>query len=243
MRVGVFDSGIGGLTVLKELKKAMPNAHEYVYFGDRLNAPYGDKGPEEIKTNALKIIEYLLTQNLDAIVVACNTIVANAMDEIQKAAPVPVIGVIDPTIEHIQAAGYKNVGIAATSATIKSGIYQSKLRALGINSHPVACPKLVPLIESNNFGTDLDNAIAYHFQNFLGKNLDALVLGCTHYPIIVNQIQAYLTNFGETMDLINPANFIAEKLKALSNNKDTFVFTKIDKDLPAQIANILTQTP
>ena len=232
MKIGIFDSGIGGLTVYNKLKSALPG-YEYIYFGDRINAPYGDKSPDEIKFLTNKIITFLKDSSVDAIVVACNTIVANAMDDILSNCPIPVIGVIDPVIEAMKESGYKKIGLAATRATIDNGIYQIRLKGNGIETVAEVCNRLVPLIESGNNGHDMDMAIDYHFSNFVGKDLDALVLGCTHFPIIQDKIKSYMESKGERIDIINPANFVSTKLKNLAPSRsntlhksDKFVFSK-----------------
>ena len=232
MKIGIFDSGIGGLTVYNKLKSSLPG-HEYIYFGDRLNAPYGEKSADEIKELTRKIVTFLRSFGVEAIVVACNTIVANAMDDILRNCPIPVIGVIDPVIEHMKASGCKKIGLAATRATIDNGIYQVRLKGHGIETVSTICNKLVPLIEEGDMGPNMDAAIDYHFSNFVGKDLDALVLGCTHFPIIQNKIRRYMESKGENIRIINPASYVPSELKNLApsctnynRTADKFVFSK-----------------
>jgi len=240
VKIGVFDSGLGGLTVLRELEKHLPN-HEYIYFGDFLRVPYGDKPRNTIINYAKEIVEFLLSQGVHMIVVACNTVVASAMTELRAMCPVPIIGVVEPTTAYLETSGYKNVGIAATTATISSGIYSALLATHGISSVGVACPELVPLIESNNFGQDLDNAIEKYFGQFLGKDIEAIVLGCTHFPLIRDRIQNYLNSKNQTIELIDPAVHTVNHIKAiLVKKKETiFWFGKIDETITNLASSIL----
>lgn len=214
MRIGVLDSGSGGLSVLKQLTRELPN-HEYIYFGDNARLPYGDKSKRTIVRYATEIAKFLLAQGVDLLVIACNTIDANARTHIERLCPVPVIGVIQPTIDHIAASGYTHVAVAATTATIMSGIYQGKLARYGIYATPIACPDIVPLIETRNLGADLDAAIHKYFHILLNPNpaistnVEAVVLGCTHYPLVKDRISAYLAAHGLDIPLINPAQHTA----------------------------------
>ncbi|MCL2586866.1 MAG: glutamate racemase [Firmicutes bacterium] len=205
MIIGVFDSGIGGLTVLKELK-ALMHEHQYIYIGDSERAPYGDLPKKTIVRYSKEITRKLLKQRVDLIVVACNTVSAIALDELQKISPVPVIGVIEPTKEYLELSGLKKVGLAATTATVSSKVYPSVIS--------VACPEFVPLIEARNFGWDLDMAVRKRFSQFFGKNLEAIILGCTHYPLIQEKLEQFLKTSGERIQLIDPAIHTARYIRA-----------------------------
>ena len=204
MKIGIFDSGIGGLTVLKELVQSSPNNY-YIYYGDVTRAPYGDKPPEVIATYAKEIAASFVEQGVDLIVVACNTVSAVAMVELRTNCPVRVIGMVEPVLEHMATTNYKRVGVVATAATISSGVYQTGLGNQGKQVVAVACPELVPLIEAGNFGPELTAAIQLRFGEFIGQNIQALILACTHYPIIQDKIENFFQHANEKIQIINPA--------------------------------------
>ena len=191
MRIGVFDSGSGGLTVLAQLKKRLPEC-EYIYFGDYENMPYGDKPPEFIKSRATAITRNLIDQGAQLIVVACNTVSAIAMEELKKMSSVPIIGVIEPTKEFLAKQRFKRIGLAATTATVKSSVYNADVN--------VACPDLVPLIE------ELDKTIHKYFSQL--RDVDAVILGCTHYPLVEGLIKRHLGD----VPIINPAVHTAQSV-------------------------------
>ena len=245
MKIGVFDSGSGGLTVLREMRTRMPN-HEYVYFGDYARLPYGNKPRETIVRFSLEILNFLLSKKVEMIVVACNTIVASAMDELKASCPVPIIGVVGPTLKHVVESGCKNVGVAATDATVRSGIYGEGLASRGVNALSVACPVLVPLIESDSSGAEMDSAIEKYFSNFCGRGIDAVIMGCTHYPIVRNKIDKFLKSRGENIRLIDPAIHTADSIKeylsdreASKPKKTTFWFGKTDDALIKRSSKIM----
>lgn len=215
---------------MRELVKAMPEGHEFIYFGDYLRVPYGDKSPEVVTRFAVEIMDFLLAQGAELLVVACNTIVACAFAELTRKSPVPVVGVIGPAIEYLAGQGHEKVGVAATTATINSGIYEKSLGMRGIPSISMACPEFVPLIESNNYGPDLEAAIEKRFSAFVGQGLGSIVLGCTHFPIIQTQLENYLRASGEgDVKLIDPARHTAEYVRDLveSRNKDAIESSRI----------------
>jgi len=190
VKIGVFDSGKGGLTVLLELRRVLPKA-EYIYFGDYENLPYGDKSVEFIRNRTIEIISDLCNQNVDLIVIACNTVSSVALNEARVYSSVPVIDMISPTLLFLEK--YKNIGVAATTRTVHSGVFK--------NMKTVACPDLVPLIEANKC---VQEAIEGYFSEL--KNSDIVVLACTHYPIIQDKIEKYLGN----IPVINPAVIVAD---------------------------------
>jgi len=186
--IGVFDSGFGGLTVLKALLEAVPGA-DYLYFGDTARLPYGSKSAETVAKYAVEAAHYLQQNGAQMLVIACNTATALALDQIKAAVQVPVIGVVEPGAEQASAASRKRkVVILGTEATISSHAYLKALEARGVQAREKACPLLVPLVEEGwveHPVTEqvariyLDEAFADGFQS-----ADVLVLGCTHYPLI-----------------------------------------------------------
>lgn len=221
-RVGVFDSGLGGLTVLDELVRNFPQA-DYIYFGDNARAPYGDRPVEETNQFAEEIVDFLLTQDVDALIIACNTISAHTGKVIAEQNPDKlVIGTIDAAISLVEsklderAQNEPNreckLGLIATSATIKSGVYQDSLGKLIANHRLTAypTPRLVPSIEK---GIDDEKEkmeiIREEINRIHDAEVDYLVLGCTHYPLWEVEIQSYL---GENVEMINPAEGMAQEL-------------------------------
>ncbi len=164
MKIGMFDSGVGGLTVLKEFLNYLPN-NEYIYFGDTKRVPYGNKSFDSIKQMSQEIINFLLSKDVDLIIVACNSVSATVLDEIKKDYDIDIIGVINPTIEYVLKNNYHNIGVIGTKATINSNIYDKKLKNVKVINK--ACPLFVPIIEENiNENNILDNTINFYLSDF-----------------------------------------------------------------------------
>lgn len=189
---------------MHELRQILPNT-SFIYYGDWARAPYGDKQADIVLGISIEIINSLIAAGVDLIVVACNTAWASGIDKIHDTFDVPVFGVVEPTLDFIKSSGLTRVGLAATTVTVNSNIYGLECAT--------ACPRLVPLIENGANGDELDAAISEYFGQLLGENLDAIVLGCTHYPIIEDKIVEFLNRSGEGhIQLINPAKHIATKI-------------------------------
>lgn len=197
--IGVFDSGIGGLTVANAISNAMPN-EQLIYFGDTMHLPYGDKSPETIKYYSLKIARFLIDQGCKVIVIACNTASALAYhDVIQFMGDiVPIYSVIDPVVNYFaHHPQYKNIGVIATKATTESGIYTRELNKIASQPHvhAMATPLLVPMIEEGFFNNNISHTI---IQSYLSapelSNIDSLILGCTHYPLVKHEIAEFYKN-------------------------------------------------
>jgi len=209
MKIGMFDSGVGGITVLKEFLKILPE-NEYIYFGDTKRVPYGGKSAENIKLFSIEIIDFLIKQNVDIIIAACNTVSAVCLNEIKNNYDIKIIGVIEPTVDYILKTDYKNIGIIGTKATVQSKVYTKILEKNNIKTYNKACPLFVPVIEENiQKDIIVDSIIDFYLSDFLNIDLDAIVLACTHYPIIETKIKKYLPN----IDIINPAFQTAEYAK------------------------------
>jgi len=186
--IGVFDSGVGGLTVLKELVTLIPNA-DYIYFGDTARLPYGSKSAETVAHYAVGATHYLQDHGIDLLVIACNTATALALDRITLAAKVPVVGVVEPGAQ--RAAHASKVGkvvVIGTAATVSSHAYRAALETRGIAALEKACPLFVPLVEEGWVDHPVTEQVAHIYldQAFRDgyENADVLVLGCTHYPLI-----------------------------------------------------------
>jgi len=215
--IGVFDSGVGGLTVANAIRQVLPN-EQLIYFGDTAHLPYGDKSRETIIGYSSRITRFLLEQQCKVIVIACNTASANAYDAIVAEAgnKALVVDVINPVVEYIAGSStYKRVGVIGTKGTINSGTYVSKIIAKNphLTVSSLATPMLVPMIEEGFIFDDISNAI---IRSYLSKselsNIDALILGCTHYPIIRNQISKFF-DFG--VDVIDSSRIVANHLRNL----------------------------
>ena len=196
--IGIFDSGVGGLSAALELTRQAPN-ESFVYFGDTLRAPYGDRLPEEIKIFSRRNARFLRSRDIKALIVACNTSTANAMAELRADnADIPVVGTIEPTSRAaVNASADGNIGVLATGAVVKSGLYGRTIREFFPNAAvtEVACPKLVPLIEAGRTAKDdpaLLSALAEYLAPMKAAGVDTLVLGCTHYPLVREAVLAVM---------------------------------------------------
>lgn len=185
--IGVFDSGIGGLTVLKELAEALP-AEDFIYLGDTARLPYGTKSAEVIIRYSRENTEFLLAKGIKLLVVACNTASAVALHEIARETIVPVTGVIEPGARAAAAASRSGkIGVIGTEATIASGAYTRALQQLrpGVEIYTRACPLLVPLVEEGwTDNTIAEQTVAYYLESLKASGIDTLLLGCTHYPLL-----------------------------------------------------------
>ena len=191
--IGVFDSGIGGLTVVKALRDLLPNEN-ISYLGDTARVPYGPKSPETVQRYAIELAEMLMKRNAKALVVACNTV--SSVPALTKKFPVPVIGVIDPGARAALAASRnRHIGVIGTRATIRSGAYEKALQAAdgNVRVSSQACPLLVPLIEEGLLNDDVtDRMILRYLEPLIANDIDTLVLGCTHYPLLTSAIARVL---------------------------------------------------
>ncbi|MFA6017469.1 MAG: glutamate racemase [Patescibacteria group bacterium] len=217
--IGICDSGIGGLTVAKEIIKSLPSEN-IIYLGDTARVPYGVRDKETITKFAKELVKFLINKNVKAIVVACNTISATCLPELQKNSPVPVIGVIKSTVDEVvNKLKSKTIGVIGTRATINSRSYETEIKNLSDKTviFSQACPLLVPLIEEG-FSTHLETKIvAEEYLNFFDdKNIDTLILGCTHYPMIKKLIQEIIGNNIKIIDSTKPATL--QLIKVLKTN-------------------------
>ncbi len=187
--VGIVDSGLGGLLVLEALKKAYPQ-HHYIYVGDQLHAPYGDCTRDELLRYGMSIMQYFYERQVQDVVIACNTLCANALTDLQKAYPkMQIHGIIDATCSQLKGLCKKNVLVLATKATVQKHAYRNTLeKIVDARVWELACPKLVPMIEDNEDEDRLKRVLKDYLEPYIGK-VDAIILGCTHYPIIAKYIQ------------------------------------------------------
>ena len=218
--IGVFDSGVGGLTVAREIMRQLPNEN-IVYFGDTARVPYGSKSKDTIIRYSRQDINFLQTKKVKAIVVACNTASAVALEEIKDEYQVPILGVVEPgAMAAAEATQNGNIGIIGTEATIKSGIYNNYLRKIKPNISIVskACPLFVPLVEEGLIEDRVtDDIVGRYLGEFKEYQIDALILGCTHYPFLSNSIARFM---GPEVKLVNPAYETAKQLKEILKQKN-----------------------
>lgn len=195
--IGVFDSGMGGLTTVKELERRLPH-EDIIYFGDTGRVPYGSRSPETILRYARQDVAFLRTFDLKAIVIACGTVSTIALDRLSEECPVPVIGVVEPAARAAaQATRSGRVGLIGTKATISSGAYERILKELRPGTEVVvrACPLFVPLVENGRFrkGDPLvELVVKEYLEPFRAAGVDTMILGCTHYPLLTEAIGAYM---------------------------------------------------
>jgi glutamate racemase len=185
--IGVFDSGIGGLTVVRELMRQLPR-ERVIYFGDTARVPYGPKSPDTVRRYSREIAAYLISQDVKAIVVACNTATAHALPELRREYDIPIIGVVEPGARAAVAATRRGeLGVIGTAGTIGSGAYERAIRAIAPDVDIVArpCPLFVPLVEEGWLNTEATRLVAREYLGPLqAAGIDTLVLGCTHYPLL-----------------------------------------------------------
>lgn len=213
--IGVFDSGVGGLTVAHAVRQVLPREN-LIYFGDTAHLPYGDKSAESVTYYSLKISEFLLDNNCKVILVACNTASALAFDKLKDGVGnrALLLNVIDPVVEFVQKNNrFRKIGVIGTKGTINSGTYEKKLKKISPQTEIVSLPTplFVPMIEEGFIYDDISNAIIRSYlSNPKLEGIEALILGCTHYPIIKNQISKFY-NFN--VDVLDSARIVADELK------------------------------
>jgi len=210
--IGIFDSGLGGLTVAHALFDRLPH-ESTIYFGDTARVPYGPKSADTVRRYSLEIMRWLLDQGVKAIVIACNTSTAHALEALQAAAPVPVIGVIEPGARAaVAAAQARPIGVIGTAGTIGSGAYERAIRRLAPSAEVIAraCPLLVPLVEEGWFDRPATELVAEEYLGPLREGgVGALVLGCTHYPLLRPLLQRVM---GAEVALIDSAAETASRV-------------------------------
>ncbi|MDQ0270035.1 glutamate racemase [Cytobacillus purgationiresistens] len=206
--IGIIDSGVGGLTVAKEIIRQLPNEN-IIYLGDTARCPYGPRTGEEVKAFTWEMTEFLLSKNIKMLIIACNTATAVALEEIQSELPIPVIGVIYPGARTaIKVTDNHVVGIIGTVGTIKSKAYEVALKEINNRTvvHSLACPKFVPLVESGEYESVLAKKIVFEtLAPLTNLGLDTLILGCTHYPLLEKLVK----------------NVMGKKVKVISSGDET----------------------
>lgn len=259
--IGVFDSGVGGLTVVKQIMKVMPHEN-IVYFGDTARLPYGTKSCEAVTRFSRQNVRFLRTKDVKGIIVACNTASSNSLEALKEEFDVPLFGVVTPGVDAAVASTQnKKVGVIGTAATVRSGAYERLIREKDaeIQVFSKACPLFVPLAEEGWTDNDVARKAARNYlEGLLRTGIDSLVLGCTHYPLLKRCIG---TTVGDGIRLVDPAKATAmrvrdfmegrgmlnegteegERLFYLSDSTDTFHFLcqkALKHEYPAEIIDI-----
>lgn len=191
--IGVFDSGVGGISVLKALLSVMPNEN-YIYFGDNKRAPYGDRTSDEIEKFCFEITDFLISQNCKIIVIACNTAVASAFKSLKNKYSIPIVGVVSNGAKAaVRITKNKNIGVLATVFTVKSEVYLDEIKKLDsqIKVYQSPCKLLCPMIESGWESFEDRLKILEEYMSKIPETIDTLILGCTHYPFILDDIKTF----------------------------------------------------
>lgn len=231
--IGVFDSGVGGLTVAREIMRQIPN-ERIVYFGDTARVPYGSKSKDNIIKFSRQIIRFLQTENVKAIVIACNTASALALDEMQQEFDLPILGVVKPGAKvAVETTANKRIGLIGTEANIRSEVYTRYIKSLDDEAKVFekACPLFVPLVEEGWLHDDITLQVASRYlEELKEKDIDTLIMGCTHYPLIRSTIRKVM---GDKVNLVNPAYETAIELKNLLERDN--LANKCDVDSPSSM--------
>lgn len=238
--IGMFDSGIGGINVYKEIKKVLPQ-EQIIYLGDTKRFPYGNKTKEEIIQISRENIEFLISKNVKCMVIACGTATSQALDIVAKEYDIPIIGIIMPTIEYVKETVKDNetIGVIATKGSIRSKQWENKLidNIPNIKIISKATPLLADIAEEGKIDEEESKVIIHEYMKDF-ENINRLILGCTHYPLFRRLIEDELNNKAEIIDIgINAANFLSKKFKVDGMNanatikKDIIYLTSIKENL------------
>jgi glutamate racemase len=229
--IGIFDSGVGGLTVAHAIKQILPGEN-LVYFGDTAHLPYGDKSAESIRYYSHRITEFLLEHNSKVVLVACNTASASAFESLKKEfeGKTILIDVIDPVVNYLGTKKFDRIGVIGTKRTISSGTYEKKIKEKSPSTNVVsmATPLLVPMIEEGFIFDDISNAIIRSYLSNESLNgIQALILGCTHYPIIKNQISKI---FNFNIEVVDSARIVSMILREVLEKNNLLNDSGVVKD-------------
>ncbi len=218
--IGIFDSGIGGLTVFREIAKILPQ-EDIIYLGDTARVPYGTKSAATVTRYAIQNVNFLLNQNIKMLVIACNTASAFALEEIQSRFPIPVVGVIGPGVRGaLCASRSQRIGVIGTEGTIKSESYLRMILAEAPKAVVIgaSCPLFVPLVEEGRWeGPLAEEIVRGYLEKILAEKIDALILGCTHYPLLKKTIQKVV---GKSIVLIDSAEETARDVSEILSQKN-----------------------
>lgn len=246
--IGIFDSGVGGLTVLSEIRKRLPN-ESIIYLGDTKNFPYGNRSKKEIIEFATQNVEILIKKQVKVIIIACGTATSQAIDVLKEKFEIPIIGIIEPTVKYIKEQNYKEVGVIATEGTIRSGEWENKLKKEipEIQIVNKACPMLATIAEEGRArSAEGRAAIKEYMKPFKERHINKIILGCTHYPIyekIIKEELKYdveLINTGVTVSSYLERYLKENNLENIEKNRiEDIYLTKPEKEFEEIAKNIL----
>ena len=220
--IGIFDSGVGGLTVLKELRRALPGV-KLVYLGDTARTPYGTKSSETVQRYSVECASFLLGRGISSLVVACNTASSHALSQLTelcgRSGGIPVFGTISPAVsEAVSVTQTKRVLVLGTRATVKSGAFSRALNAHGVDVLQQPCPLFVPLVEEGiTSGSIVNAAIELYLSQYREAEVDTVILGCTHYPLLRDSLQNF---FGPKVSLVDCASTLAATVRSTGDFSD-----------------------
>jgi len=227
--IGIFDSGVGGLTVARQIMDALPQEH-LIYFGDSLRAPYGDRAPEQLAQFSRQIIDFLMDKDIKALVVACGTISARIFGTVEQMTDIPVLGMVVPGVTAALAATKTGrIGVMATAGTVASGAHRTAILTQRPDAQvmSVACPLFVPLTEEGwSDNTVADMTAQIYLADMAANRIDTAILGCTHYPLLINSIKKALPS---DVTIVDPAVVLAQDLKKTLGDAG---LTRVDDTLP-----------
>ena len=244
--IGIFDSGVGGITVLKEIKETLPKEN-IIYLGDTKNFPYGNKSKEDIIRFSIDNVQKLLKQNVKIIVIACGTATSQAIEILKEKFDIPIIGIIEPTVKYIKNQKFDKVGVIATEGTIKNGAWERKLKDEIPNIQVVnkACPMLATIAEEGKAKSKAGRKVIKEYMiPFKEKRVNKIILGCTHFPIYEQIIREELEY---DVELINTGKFVSLELEQIlkKNNLENDNFNKgniiIDLTKQEERFNVIAQ--
>ena len=221
LSIGVFDSGLGGLTVVRAIREQLPN-ERICYLGDNARVPYGTRSPKTIQRYAKNCAEFLLKQGPKMLVVACNTVSAVALPTLRAMTDIPVIGVIEAGAQAVATSGARRIGVIGTQGTIGSNAYVEKIRAAAPHClvYQKATPLFVPLAEEGWIGGEVPEAVARHYlESLTRKEIDLLLLGCTHYPILADTLRRALTTLCSKATVVDSASSMAASVSHILTEK------------------------
>ena len=234
MKIGVFDSGMGGLTVLKELIETYPNA-EYIYYGDTIHLPYGQKTKEELYQYSTHIIDLFISKGVSMIVIACGTVSTNILAQLKEVYTIPIVDVISPVLSYIENEQLSKVGIFATTMTVQSGVFLREQRKENILE--IATPEFVTLIESGLEKTiEARKTMEYYLEKMREQKIEHIILGCTHYPILKPDFELIYP-----CDYINMGKILVKELNITLNvpQKVEVYFSRRTKQIDARVKELL----
>lgn len=248
--IGIFDSGVGGLTVLAEIRRALPDEN-IIYLGDTLNFPYGNRSKEEIVEFSINNVKILIEKGVKLIIIACGTATSQALEVLKEKFDIPMVGIIEPTVEYVKEQGYKEIGVIATEGTIRSGAWENKLKdeISEIKVTNKACPMLATIAEEGRAQSDEGKKVIKEYMKpFKEKNINKIILGCTHYPIYEKIIRKELEY---DVELINTGVTVAKYLKKYlkindleaneKNIREEIYLTKPEEEFKEIAKNILNE--